>query len=363
MLEVSVRFARGPGIEAEFSAPVPGVTALFGASGAGKTTLVHLIAGLLKPASGRIALGSRVFLDTQHGIAVPAEQRRLGVVFQEPRLFPHLSVLGNLCYGMRRVPRGATSLAEIAALLALEPLLARRVHTLSGGEKSRVALGRALLAQPELLLLDEPLSGLDAPRREDVLPYLERLRERALPIVYVSHQYEEVLRLATHLVLLEGGRVLASGSPAQLSLAPELRRHLPGDAVGSVIDCPVERVEAGLATVRIGPHPFTFPADVAAGTARLRVLVPARDVILALAPTPGLSVRNQLPGTVRRLEMDPGGALVTVECAQVQFLARVTHAAVAELGIRAGLALYALVKAESLRGHSYSAPADPGTRA
>jgi molybdate transport system ATP-binding protein len=365
MLQVDLCVERGAqNLAATFAAPIPGVTALFGASGAGKSTLVHAIAGLLRPTRGRIALGSRVFLDTSRGINVPAERRRLGAVFQEPRLFPHLSVLANLRYGLQRAPSAGrfVTLDEAVALLGLDALLGRRTRALSGGEKSRVALGRALLAQPELLLLDEPLAGLDAPRREEVLPYLERLRDRSLPIVYVSHQYEEVLRLATHLVLLERGRVLATGSPAELSLGAELRGLVGAEAVGSVLDAPVRSFEPheGIATVLVAGHALAVPAALPHGTTRLRVHIPARDVFLALKPTAGLSVRNQLPGFVLELAAEPpGSVLVTVGVGTTRLLARVTRAAASELQLRPGLAVQALIKAESLRGHSYAAHVRP----
>jgi len=223
MLEVAIEHRQGDfTLRARFQAG-SGVTALAGHSGAGKTTLLDIIAGLRRPVSGRVMLDGRVLADRALGIWVPPHRRRIGYVFQEARLFPHLSVRLNLLYG-RFFARGARLDAEmdrIVDLLGLAPLLNRRPHHLSGGEKQRVALGRALLAQPRLLLLDEPLASLDTARREEILPYLERLRDEIrLPMVYVSHQAGELARLATMLVVLDAGSVMAAGPPHEI-MAPK----------------------------------------------------------------------------------------------------------------------------------------------
>ena len=209
MLSVAVKKTRGTfSLDAAFELPTPGVVALFGRSGSGKSTLVNIIAGLLGADSGRVALGDEVLLDTARRIYVPPERRRIGYVFQDARLFPHLSVAANLRYGERRTPaQRYVSLDTVAGLLDLGSLMDRRTQQLSGGERQRVAIGRALLSQPSLLLLDEPLASLDAARRGEVLPYLETLRDQlAIPMVYVSHDFDEVLRLATYVVLMESGR-------------------------------------------------------------------------------------------------------------------------------------------------------------
>ena len=227
MLHVSVLKKRdGFTLRAEFAVPTPGIVALFGRSGCGKTTLVNVISGLLEADEAHIRLDDVVLADTRAGTVVPVEHRRIGYVFQDARLFPHFSVRGNLRYGLKRA-RGKQVIAfdEVVGLLGLERLLDRRPHQLSGGERQRVGLGRALLSQPRLLLLDEPLASLDVARREEVLPYLEALRDRlSLPMVYVSHQFEEVLQLATHVVLMESGQVIAQGSLSEVSLRPELDR-------------------------------------------------------------------------------------------------------------------------------------------
>ena len=212
MLSVAAAKKRGAfALDVRFDLPTPGVAALFGRSGSGKSTVVNTIAGLLKPDAGKIVHDGSVLLDTQQHINVPPERRRMGYVFQDARLFPHLSVAANLRYAEKRAA-GSTyvSLDTVTGLLDLGPLMGRRTHQLSGGERQRVAIGRALLAQPRLLLLDEPLAGLDGARREEVLPYLETLRDQlAIPMVYVTHDFDEVLRLATHIVLMESGAVIA----------------------------------------------------------------------------------------------------------------------------------------------------------
>ncbi len=207
-------------MEADFAADW-GVTALFGHSGAGKTTLLKMIAGTLRPESGRIAVGDFTLFDAERGINLPPEKRRIGYVFQEARLFPHMSVKRNLTYARWAGRRQATrSFDEVVALLGIGHLLDRRPSTLSGGERQRVAIGRALLSDPALLLLDEPLSSLDHARRQEILPFIERLRDEShVPIVYVSHEIDEVARLADQIVLLSAGRVTASGAAHRFSSA------------------------------------------------------------------------------------------------------------------------------------------------
>jgi molybdate transport system ATP-binding protein len=355
MLNVAVRLQRGAfTLDARFDAPVPGVTALFGRSGCGKTSLINVIAGLTADGTGRVCLDEDCWLDTAKNLRRRAEQRRVGYVFQEARLFPHYSVLGNLAYGARRVGSVTPGLFDdVVALLGLAPLLSRRPGGLSGGEKQRVALGRALLSQPRLLLLDEPLSSLDAARREEVLPYLERLRDHfAIPMVYVSHQFDEVLRLATHLVVMDGGRVTASGDLGTVSRSPALQAIVGPDAMGAVIDGKVTAIDAGsgLADVSIGQDLLRVPAGALAVGQGLRVQLLARDLILALGEPQGLSVRNHLRGSVRSIVSSGGNDLVEVQCADVTLLSRVTGAATRELALTIGTPVWVLVKAVSISG-------------
>jgi molybdate transport system ATP-binding protein len=358
MLEVDVRHRRGSfALEARFEAPTPGVIALFGRSGSGKTTLVNLISGLLRADAGSVRLDGEVLADRARGVEVPVEARRIGYVFQDARLFPHLSVEGNLRYGQKRARRPqAIGFEEVVDLLGLPALLQQRPHQLSGGERQRVALGRALLAQPRLLLLDEPLAALDLARRREVLPYLDALRERLrIPIVYVSHQFEEVLRLATHLVLLDAGRVLAQGTVGELSLRPELQAIVGADFTGAVLEADVADADAeGNARLEVGTGTIVIRLPGARPGTRVRLQVLARDVILSLQPVEGLSVRNSLPGTVRALSADAEGVLVEVDVGGAAVLARVTAAAQRALHLAPALPVWVLFKAVSTRGHAFS---------
>jgi molybdate transport system ATP-binding protein len=319
---------------------------------------------LLAPDAGRVQVNDEVLLDTGRGIDVDARHRRIGVVFQEARLFPHLAVRGNLEYGMKRLPRHTPQqirFDDVVGLLGLDALLARRPRELSGGEKQRVSLGRALLSQPRLLLLDEPLASFDAARREEVLPWLERMRDSlAIPIVYVSHQFDEVLRLATRVVLLDSGRTVAQGDIATVSRHPALRAIVGPDAVGAVVSGTVERVDGtGLAQLRIGDSLLHVEHDAATVGQRIQIQVLARDVILATEPPHAISVRNVVPARVVSISPDVGRAvLIELDIGRTStLLARITAGAAQELALAADKQIWALIKAVSLRGHVFSVPA------
>jgi len=365
MLLVQLRKRRGDfTLDVNFSAPTPGVTALFGRSGCGKSTLISLIAGLLTPDGGRVQIGDDVLYDSERHFSLDARHRRIGVVFQDARLFPHLSVLGNLRYGAKRVPRGTPTrigFDDVVGLLALDKLLERRPRLLSGGEQQRVALGRALLSQPRLLLLDEPLASLDLARREEVLPYLERLRDTlAIPLVYVSHQFDEVLRLATRVALLDAGRMVADGDIASVSRDPALRAIVGPDAVGAVLSGSVEQVDpAGLAQLRVGDAMLSVEFDGATVGQRIQIQVLARDVIVATEPPRGLSVRNVVAARVVSVTADVGSAvLVELDIGRTAtLLARITLRASQALSLGPDKQVWALIKSVSLRGHVFSTPA------
>jgi molybdate transport system ATP-binding protein len=365
MLRVELRKRRGDfNLETAFSATTPGITAIFGRSGCGKSTLISLIAGLLEPDSGRVVVGDDVWYDGERHLSVDARHRRMGVVFQDARLFPHLSVRANLEYGLTRVPKSAErpmKFDDVVNLLGLAALIARRTHELSGGERQRVALGRALLSQPRLLLLDEPLASLDLARREDVLPYLEKLRDHfTLPIVYVSHQFDEVLRLATRVVLLDAGRVVAEGDIATMSRDSHLRAIVGPDSVGAVVAGAVEQVDSsGLAIVRVGDATLTVELDGATVGQRIQIQVLARDVIVATEAPRWLSVRNVVPARVVSVKPDVGrSVLVELDVGRTAtLLARITARASAELALTPDRQVWALIKAVSLRGHVFNAPA------
>jgi molybdate transport system ATP-binding protein len=354
MLTVKIATRRaGFVLNAEFAAPTPGVVALFGRSGCGKTTTVNIISGLLVADTARVELDGRVLTD------LPPEQRRVGYVFQDGRLFPHMSVLRNLHYGLKRTRATQQTIAfdQIVSLLGLQSLLQRRPYQLSGGERQRVSLGRALLSQPALLLLDEPLAALDAARRDEVLPYLQRLRDNlSIPMVYVSHQFDEVLQLATHVVLMDAGHVVAHGSLSEVSLVPQLRAIVGPDSVGAVVDGVVTRVDAasGMADLAVGSGSLNVALTSVSIGERVRVQLLARDIILATEEPRGLSVRNQLRGVITSVVNDDNSArLVTVDVGGANVLSRVTRAAVEALGLRNGMSVWVLVKAVSTRGHAF----------
>jgi molybdate transport system ATP-binding protein len=354
MLEFDARYGAGAfRLDAAFAAGRGG-TALFGRSGAGKSTLLNLIAGLRRPQAGRITAGGSVLFDSRAGIDLPPHRRHVGYVFQEGRLLPHLTVRRNLLYGrfFAHARNPVASLDHVVELLGLAGLLERRPGALSGGEKQRVALGRALLANPTVLLLDEPLASLDAPRRVEILYYIERLRdELALPIVYVSHSIDEVVRLADTLVLLSEGRVLGAGPVAQMMGRVELRPYLGRFEGGAVIDARVveQDLDSGLARLAFGAHALEIPDVEALVGEHVRVRIRARDVSIALARPREVSIRNVLPGTVRELGTDEGASLdVRVDIDGTPLIARITRKSAADLGLAPGLRVYALVKAVSI---------------
>jgi molybdate transport system ATP-binding protein len=360
MLSIITKKQRGAfTLDARFELPTPGVVALFGRSGSGKSTLVNIIAGLLQPDTGLVALDGTVLLDTSLRIDVPPEHRRIGYVFQEARLFPHLGVAANLRYAQRRAAaKPFVSLERVVDLLDLGALMNRRTHQLSGGERQRVAIGRALLTQPTLLLLDEPLASLDASRREEVLPYLETLRDQlAIPMVYVSHNFDEALRLATHLVLMESGKTTAQGDIGEMSLNPGVRAIIGADAVGAIVEGTVLGVDAsGLTRVRVGSGELKINTDTLGVGAKLRVQLLARDLIIAAEAPRRLSVRNTLSGILKSVTDDGDNSdLIGIDIGGAVITARVTKAATLDLGLVPGLTVWALVKAVSLRSHSFQA--------
>jgi len=336
-------------LRAAFQAP-PGVTAVFGASGAGKTTLVHAVAGLLRPDRGRITCDGTVLCDTAAGQWLPPHRRRIGYVFQEGRLFPHLTVRQNLLYGRWFAPRGAAGpdLAQVVDLLGIGALLARRPGTLSGGEKQRVAIGRAMLACPRLLLLDEPLAALDAARKAEILPYLERLRdETGLPMLLVSHALSEVARLAGHLVVLDHGQMIAAGAVETLLSDPALAPHLGLRAAGAVIEGRLAQHDPdGLSRIDTAAGPLWLPQIAGQPGARVRLRVLAQDVMLALTRPTAISAQNILPARITALQPDgASGLLVQLDAGGAPLLAHVTNRAAAALALAPGLPVFAVIKA------------------
>lgn len=358
-LTVSLRH-RLPGLalEADFTAP-PGVTALFGPSGAGKTTLVNAIAGLLRPDSGRIALDETVLFDSAAGTFLPPHRRRIGYVFQDARLFPHLTVRQNLLYGRWFAPgTDGPPLGRIVEMLGIGALLQRRPGALSGGERQRVALGRAILANPRLLLMDEPLAALDDPRKAEILPYLERLRDEVgLPILYVSHSMAEVARLATTLVLLDHGRVVACGPAEDVLSDPATAPALGLREAGALLSARVEaQEEDGLTRLATPAGPLLLPRVARPPGTALRLRIMAQDVMLALQRPNGISALNVLAATVEEVRLGDGpGALVRLRAGEAAILARVTRRSALALDLRPGLPVFAVLKAVSVAQESVGA--------
>jgi molybdate transport system ATP-binding protein len=340
-------------LDVAFVADAP-IVGLFGRSGAGKTTLVNAIAGIGKPARGRIRINDDVLFDSSRGIDVPAERRRVGYVFQDALLFPHLTVLGNLTYGhrLRRPSERVIAQDRVIELLDLSQLLERKPRALSGGEKQRVALGRALLAQPRILLMDEPLAALDVARKADILDYVERLRdELAIPIVYVSHSVAEITRLADTVVMLSGGRCVASGDVEDVMGRADLRIATGRYEAGSVIDAKVVRHDAACELTVLGfdGGELVVPSLDAPVGERVRARIRARDVSLALRRPEDISILNILPARVTAVTGGTG-PIVDVETAvgAASIRARISRRSRDELRIEAGRDVYVLVKAVAL---------------
>ena len=341
-------------MDVAFTAP-GGITALFGPSGSGKTTVINAVAGLLRPDSGRIGVNGTVLLDTQTGYAVPAHRRRVGYVFQEARLFPHLTVRQNLAFGRWFAPRGQQGRAEmdhVIEMLGIGHLCDRRPGGLSGGEKQRVAIGRALLAAPRVLLMDEPLAALDERRKDGIIPYLERLRdETRVPILYVSHAVSEVARLATSIAAIADGRILRTG-PADAVLAdPDAVPLLGVREAGAVLPARIVSHDShdGLTELAVSAGRLFLPRIHAAPGTALRVRIAAHDIILARTPPEAISALNILPATVTAIHEGKGpGAAVGLRAGDDNLLARITYRSLQQLGLRPGVTCYAILKSTSI---------------
>lgn len=328
----------------DLALPMRGVTALFGPSGSGKTTLLRLIAGLERATEGHLSLGDAVWQDAS--VFLPTHQRSVGVVFQDARLFPHLTVRQNLLYGQRRT--GAVGgLDAMAERLGIDHLLARKPDRLSGGEAQRVAIARALLTRPRILLMDEPLAALDANRRAEILPYLERLHaELDIPILYVTHSFDEVVRLADHLVLLEAGGVVASGRLTEMMTRLDLPlAHRP--EAEAIIEAEVleHDTEFHLTCVGFAGGRLWLSLQDAPMGRTVRVRIRARDVSLTQVPQTGTSILNILPAVLTDLAGEGDSQVVIgLDIGGTRFLSRVTRKSVSLLGLVPGMTVYAQIK-------------------
>ena len=362
MIEVDVAIARADfTLEVAFTAG-SGITALFGESGAGKSTVLHLVAGLLRPDRGRITVNGAVFTDRNARIFLPPHRRRVGYVFQDALLFPHLTVRQNLLYGRWFIKTEATaaSLDQVTELLGISALLGRRPTTLSGGERQRVAIGRALLASPHILLMDEPLAALDMERKREIIPYIQRLRDELnLPILYVSHAIEEVARLADRVILMAQGKVMSDGPPQQV-LGPRAGRGDDRFARISILTTTKPSYDPEYQLTQVS-HPsggITLPGRIAPGEGPIRLVIRATDVTLALSKPRELSIRTALRGKVEAVS-EPSGAVVMVEVRLAggeMLAAAVTRKAVDELGLGPGDDVHCLVKSVSIDDRLMAAP-------
>ncbi|WP_394181430.1 molybdenum ABC transporter ATP-binding protein [Yoonia maritima] len=346
MLRICVQKTQGQfGLDVDINAPA-GVTAIFGRSGSGKTTLVNAIAGLSRPDAGKIVVGETVLFDSAARVNLPPPLRRVGYVFQDARLFPHMSVRRNLTYG------GDHDAAHVIDILGLEPLLDRRPSGLSGGERQRVALGRALMCDPQILLMDEPLAALDAPRKAEILPYFERLRdETRVPIIYVSHDVSEVARLATTLVVLDEGKVAISGPVGQVLSSPDVVPLLGTRTAGAVIVTRVagRLLDDDLTELQFSGGRLLMPGQLGEIGQLLRIRIPAQDVILAREAPTGMSALNVLPVTITEIRPGRGpGVAVGLRAGDDQLLARVTRRSAGRMELAVGQQIYAIIKATAV---------------
>ncbi|MBF0156627.1 MAG: molybdenum ABC transporter ATP-binding protein [Magnetococcales bacterium] len=337
-------------LDATLEAPDSGVTALFGPSGSGKSTFLRCLMGLIRAPGGECRLGARIWQEADDRTFIPLHRRRLGVVFQTPRLFPHLDVAGNLAYAWRRTPpeRRRLDIDAVVGMLKLEDLLHRDPRFLSGGEQQRVAIGRAIVTNPDLLVMDEPLSSLDHRSRHEILQDLERVfRELRTPVIYVSHDFDEILRFADRLALIERGSIRAIGPVGEMVTRLDLPLAHAADA-GTVVEARVDRWDEAfaLAELALGGGPrLTIPNRGWPIGAPVRVRILARDVSLTLEAPHRTSILNVIPATVRELfPENPAQVMVKLDVAGWPLLARITLKSRQNLGIHVGQSLWAQVK-------------------
>ena len=343
-------------LDADLEVPADGVTAIFGPSGSGKTTFLRCGAGLERAPGGYVRFGDTVWQDESRDLFVPPAQRAIGYVFQELRLFPHLTAWGNLAYGLKRTPvhERRVSFDQVVALLGLESLLDRRPHRMSGGEQQRVAIGRALLTSPRLLLMDEPLASLDQARKREILPFIQRLdRELRIPTVYVSHSLSEVLQLTKTLVILHGGKVMATGPINEVLSRLDLRGSIGQEMVGAVIDARVaeHELEFGLTRLEFNGRWLYVPHQARPVGTVLRVHILSKDVsLVAGAPPTQTSVLNILEATVESI----GASSQTSASVDIRLdigcplLASITRKSLAHLALSPGQRVYAQITALAL---------------
>jgi molybdate transport system ATP-binding protein len=340
-------------LDVDLDLPLRGIAGLFGASGAGKTSLLRCIAGLERPATGKLVVAGDVWQDNSSNTWRAVHQRDIGYVFQEPRLFAHLDVHGNIEYGLRRREQnGAPDIDHIIGLLGLERLLTRRIDELSGGEAQRVAIARALLCAPRIVLMDEPLASLDQKRKDDILPFLDRLRAEAeVPIIYVSHNIDEVCRLCDYLVVLDDGRVVADGALQSVLVRMDVPL-LSGEQAGSVIQGTAKSYDENddLTCLHFSGGDLWVPGKANVDGATLRLRIRANDVSLCRTKPEQSTILNIVPATVEAIQPDQGPSmLVRLVLGADRIVARVTRRSIRELDLQEGEEVFAQIKSVAVR--------------
>jgi molybdate transport system ATP-binding protein len=354
MIGLQYQLQRGNfSLDVDLELPMRGITGLFGASGAGKTTLLRCIAGLERAPAGKLAVAGDVWEDSSAGVSRSVQQRRIGYVFQEPRLFDHLTVRANMEYGKkRRQSSGGVALEQVIALLGLGHLLSRYPADLSGGEAQRVAIARALLCSPQFVLMDEPLASLDQARRDEILPFLDRLHaESEIPIIYVSHNIDEVCRLCDHLVVVDDGHVVASGELQDVLVRLDVSA-LDGDHAGSVIEgnASIYDESDDLTRLEFSGGQLWVPGHAGSNGSPLRLRIRASDVSLCRDRPEHSTILNILPASVEAIQEDDGPSmLVRLVLGNDRILARVTKRSIRELELKAGDNVFAQIKSVAIR--------------
>jgi len=359
MLNVNIKNVLGDfELDAQFEAPITGVTALFGKSGSGKSSIINAIAGLIRPRAGKISFGSQTFFDHETSIHLAPEKRRIGYVFQDSKLFPHMSVEKNLRYGMQRsaVPADEALLNLTVETLDLRHLMSRRPQFLSGGEKQRVALGRAFLMRPQLLLLDEPLASLDSDRKNEILGYIERItRLDEIPALYVSHAIEEIVRLADHLIIVSEGKVAGHGPAVEILNRQDLVGQSGEWDLSVVLDAKItgQDVSRNLSMLRLDGDFLRVPLIQGQLGKTVRVRIRAREVMLATDKPVNISAQNILRGKISKIASSASGVCdVSVAVGKSILVARVTTESTSRLQLTEGKEVYAVIKSVSVDRYS-----------
>ena len=340
-------------LDVDLKLPLRGITGVFGASGTGKTSLLRCIAGLERPSTGKLVVAGDVWQDDASNQWRAVHKRDIGYVFQEPRLFAHLDVRGNIEYGLRRREHGGTpDVDRVISLLGLEPLLNRRPGDLSGGEAQRVAIARALLCAPRFVLMDEPLASLDQARKDEILPFLDRLHaESEVPIIYVSHNIEEICRLCDHLVVIHNGRVVADGELQSVLVRMDLP-ILAGEEAGSIIQGTAVAYDENddLTRLQCTGGDLWVPGKANMDGSTLRLRIRANDVSLCRNRPEQSTILNIMPVVVDAIQADHGpSALVRLVLGTDRIIARVTRRSIRELGLQKGDKIFAQIKSVAVR--------------